>query len=316
MSVRWYVVRRVAWAVVATYLVLSVTWALVALPGNPNEMGAAFAAAARGDSAYAGIRDQSRPLLDRYLDWLVGFSTLQWGRSETRFVPVTEVVAGAVPVTLTYVVPAVLLAAVGGVAVGLATVATRRRWPERLVTAGAYLGMSLPNFWLATLLLLFFGGHLGWIRFAYDPESSVWAAQNAKRLALAAVVLASYLVASQVRYARAESAEYVAADFVTTARAKGAGRLRVGWHVLRNAVVPLVALFFADLLAVLVFTAYIVEVVFGIPGLGQVSYDAIRSRDVPLVVATVLVPVLFGIVGNLVQDLLYAALDPRIGVEG
>lgn len=313
---RWgYVLRRLAWAVLATYLVLSVTWALVAIPPDPSEASARFAAAQRG-SAYATVADEDRSLATRYVDWVGGFLTLQWGRSTSRGAPVTDVMARAIPVTLTYLVPAVALAAVGGAAVGLAAAVARRRWPERVVAAGAYLGMSLPNFWLATLLLLLFGGELGVIRFAYDQESPVWAAQNAKRLALAAGVVATYLVASQVRYARAESAEVRHAAFVKTARAKGGGRLLVGRHVVRNTLVPLVSLFFTDLLGVLVFTAYVVEVVFGIPGLGSVSFGAFVDRDVPLVVAAVLVPVFVGIFGNLLQDLAYVVLDPRVGSEG
>ncbi len=316
MSRAGYVLRRLVWVLLATYLVLSVTWALVAIPTDPTEAAEAFAIAVQGGSPYENVADPSEPILDRYLTWVGGFVTFEWGRSATHGAPVTAVVAEAIPVTLTYLVPAVLLAAAGGVAVGLTTAAARRRWPERAVAALSYVGMSLPNFWLATLLLLLVGGHYGWIRFAYDPQSPVWAAQNAKRLVLAAVVVATYLVASQVRYARAETAETRTAEFVRTARAKGAGRLRVGRHVVRNAMLPLVSLFFTDLLGVLVFTSYIVEVVFGIPGLGLVSYEAMVDRDIPLVVATVLVPVFVAIFGNLLQDLAYVALDPRIGTEG
>ena len=126
-------------------------------------------------------------------------------------------------------------------------------------------------------------------------------------------MLGTSLLAGQARYARAESSEYVNAEFVKLLRAKGASGWAVARHLLRNAAVPLLSLFFADLLVIVALNIFVLEVVFGIPGLGQLSYEAIQNRDLPLILGTVMVLVFAGIFGNLFQDITYRTLDPRIG---
>ena len=127
------------------------------------------------------------------------------------------------------------------------------------------------------------------------------------------IVLSTSAIASEMRYARAESLEYVHAEFVKTARAKGLSENEVTVrHIFRPAMVPLITILVGDILGLLFAGAYVIEYIFQIPGLGLISYNAIIQQDTPLVLATVLIPVFIAIIGNLIQDICYTMLDPRI----
>jgi peptide/nickel transport system permease protein len=137
--------------------------------------------------------------------------------------------------------------------------------------------------------------------------------QNVRQLLAPVLVLATGAFAGNMRYSRAEALEYVNAEFVKTARAKGASDWRVLLvHILRPAAVPLMTIFIADLLGLLLASSFLVEVIFQIPGLALLGYNAIVNQDTPLVMGTTLIPVLLLLVGNLLQDIAYTVLDPRI----
>lgn len=326
MSSWRYLLRRVGFALFAAYLVVSLTFAFVTFTPDPNQYRVAYQRTMEtgGDagevgeavSAYRQARNYDEPLLDRYANWMVDIVQLDWGVAyslgedprDDQGPPVTTVVGGAIPHTLAYVLPAMLFSLVGGIAIGLYSATHQHSLFDRFGTAVAYLGEGVPDFWLAQVLLLVFVGQFG----QYGQITASWW-DPVKGVVLPAAVLGTSLLAGQVHYARAESLEYVGSEFIKLVRAKGASGWHVARHVLRNAAVPLLSLFFTELLGVLVVNVYVIEVVFGIPGLGQLSYQAIQGRDLPLILGTTLVIVCFGIGGNLVQDLAYAVLDPRIG---
>lgn len=313
--------RRVGFAVVAMYLVLSVTFLVVALPPDPGEAAVARQAARetggdteaveRAIAAYREARNLDDPLALRWLRWMVDVTTLDWGRSYTTNLPVLTMVARSLPQTLQYVVPAMVLSAAVGVAAGIYAATEPASLYARFGSTGAYLALSVPNFWLAELLpvllvLPLLGSGVGAL-------AALGAFLDSRVLPV--VVVATSLLAGQLRYARAEAAEYVGTDLVKLVRAKGGDDRRVARHVLRNAALPLVSLFFTDMLAVLVVNIYVIEAVFGIPGLGQLSLLAINTRDLPLLVGTTTVVAVFGVGGNLLQDVAYLVLDPRVGAE-
>lgn len=315
MSDRWQFVRRTAFAIIAIYLVLTVTFGFVTLTGDPNQGAIAFqAATTQGEDAaqtalaeYRETRNLDEPLAERYVHWLVDMTTLDWGTSFSRNAPVIALIGEALPRTLAYVVPAMAFALVGGIGIGLYSAIRQGTVLARIGTGVAYLGLGVPNFWLAGALLFVFTVPLG--RYG---TATIDGWPLLKSVVLPSVVLGTSLLAGQARYARAESLEYVNAEFVKLLRAKGASGWDVARHLVRNAAVPLLSLFFADLLLILALNIYVIEVVFDVPGLGQLSYGAIRDRDLPLVLGTTMVLVVFGIVGNLVQDIAYRMLDPRI----
>lgn len=319
------VARRLVIALVAVYLVMTVAFAFVALTPDPNQALVAYQAQTGGGSAedvreavqaYREARNLDDPVLQRYGRWLVDVSTLDWGMSYTYDRPVTGLIAQRLPYTALYVVPALALSLVGGVTVGLYSAFNRRGVLDRVSSLTGYLGLGVPNFWLAEVATLAaaaqFGAGVGTVHANGRPDA-FWSMAHLRAFALPALVLASGLFAGQLRYARAESMEYVNAEFVNALRAKGVSRLSVARHVLRNAAVPILSLFFTDMVAVLVVNIYVIEAVFGIDGLSALSLTAIHQRDLPLVLGTTMVIALVGIAANFLQDIAYAALDPRIG---
>lgn len=316
MSSRWKLLRRGLFTVFAIYLVLTIAFGFVTLTGDPNQGAIVWdtsttqgqEAATEALAEYREARNLDDPLAERYASWLVDMTTLDWGTSFSQNAPVMKLIANALPRTLAYVIPAMAFALVGGIGIGLYSATHEQTLLSRLGAGVAYVGLGIPNFWLAGTLLFAFTIPLGQYGQATVPY---W--QVLKTTVLPAFVLGTSLLAGQARYARAESSEYVNAEFVKLLRAKGASGWAVARHLLRNAAVPLLSLFFADLLVIVALNIYVLEVVFGIPGLGQLSYGAIQNRDLPLILGTVMVLVFAGIFGNLFQDIAYRALDPRIG---
>ncbi|MFA1610392.1 ABC transporter permease [Halobellus rubicundus] len=322
MSLHWYTARRVAWAGVVAFVILTVTFVLLEYAPDPQLARIQFRAAASGGSAeaaaeaYVRRRGLQGPLWARYLDYLANLATGDWGWSDTRSQPVVTAILTALPYSLMYTVPAVLLSTFFGIAIGLYSAFNQYTKADYAATFVAFFGISIPNFWFGIVLILVFAVHLGWVPVLFDAQlarTRPFSLANARQLALPVFVLGTGAIASTMRYARAEALEYVRAAFVKTARAKGASEWRIlTRHVLRPTLVPLSTILVGDLLGVILSASYLVEVVFGIPGIGRLSLEAIRRQDTALVLGTTLVPVFVAVIGNLLQDLAYAALDPRI----
>ena len=328
MSLGWPLVRRVAFAVIAAYLVVSVVFAFVAVAPTTNtgwikwtNIGGADDAAEEV-TAYREARNLDEPLLDRYTDWLIDVTTLDWGQayggvgpgvpgsSYEAGTPVTSLVGNALVATLRYVIPAMVIAVVGGIAIGLYTATHQHTLLDRLGTSVAYLGFSVPNFWIAQILVLFVLGGSGSL--LVELGLSGRAFEILQLVVFPTLILASSLLAGQMRYARAQSLEYHNSEFIKLVRAKGAGGWRVARHLLRNAALPLFSLFFTEMLGLVVLNVFVIEYVFGIPGLGGLSLFAYQEQDLPVILGTTMVIVLFGVLGNLFQDIAYLALDPRV----
>ena len=336
MSRGWWVARRVIFAMFAAYLVLSTVFVFVALTPDPRVGELTYAATSQANNqripveqtdaweqlqTYKAERGLNEPFLERYENVLVSYTTFDWGESygadgQTTFggsygsgyaanVPVIGLVGNALGHTLRYVLPAVLFAVVCGLGAGLYSATHQRSLLDRLGTSVAYLGFSFPNFWLGTIALVLVGTG-GWLGVRSGSEFL-------RTTTLPAAVLGTTLFAGQLRYTRAQSLEYIDAEFIKLVRAKGATNGRVGRHLLRNAAIPLLSLFFADMLGLLVLNIFVIEYVFGIPGIGSLGLVAVQGRDLPVVLGTTMVIVLFGVAGNLLQDVAHRMVDPRIG---
>ena len=319
MGMKWYVVRRVAWAVVATYLAVSLTFGLLMITPNSGADVAAAQAAVSGQDyeavreSYLERRGLDRPITEQYVDYMTNIFTLDWGYSFTQNEPVMDAIADAWLYSAQYFVPAIVISAVLGYGIGLYSALNRYTPTDYLGSFLAYFGISIPNFWFAIVLILLFGVIFRVVPTFYDSSVPILSVQNARQLILPVIVLSTASVAGQMRYSRAQAIEYARSAFVKTARAKGASDWRVlTRHVLRVALVPLSTILIADVLAVLFAGSFIIESIFQIPGLGRLALTAIEEKDTPLVLATTLIPVFIAIVGNLLQDLAYVALDPRI----
>lgn len=326
---KWYIFKRLVWAGVATMLVLTITFVLMYLTPNTRLMELQFQAAQGGGdpeqvrAAAESIRGLDRPFHVQYLDFIQNMLSLNWGWSTTRSEPVVDALVTAIPYSMMYGVPAVLLSTVLGIAIGLYSATNQYTRGDYIGTFIAFFGISIPNFWFAIILLVIFGGWLGWVDFLFNTQApkinGEWALSaivswpNIKQLILPMFVLMTGSIASIMRYSRAEALEYVEADFVKTAKSKGVSeRSILTKHIFRPASIPIATILVGDILGIVFVGSYLIEVVFGIPGLGLLSYNAIVNQDTALVFGTVFIPVFIAIVGNLAQDIAYVILDPRI----
>ncbi|KTG08686.1 hypothetical protein AUR64_18655 [Haloprofundus marisrubri] len=320
MTTGRYLLRRTAWTLFVAYLILSATFFVFAFTPDPNQQGPQFGMsreeAEEFKSQYAAAHNYDEPLADRYVEWMTAYATLEFGYSYVRDRPVSAVLGESIPVTLAYLVPALLFSLVGGVLLGLLAAMFRGGPLDWVVSGGAYVGMGVPAFVAAVLVTLLAGEYAGVASIIqWSAERSALSAANLPALVVPAVVVALNLSAVMVRYARAESLEYLPAEFVKTLRANGARTRDVARHVLKNASVPLFSVAVSELLTVLFVSVIVVEVVFGIPGFGRLAFVAIEERDIGVILATTFVPVAVGLGGNLLQDIVYAVLDPRIETE-
>lgn len=305
-----YVGERVAFAVLSAYAVVTVLFLAVTAGAwfrvqerlaLARYNGASEAAVDRLRARLVEERGLDAPLYDRYFDWLVDVTTLQWGDSLVYRQSIVSVLDGRVQTTLGYVLPGVALGVALGVGLGV-FVALRRDgvldWGARL---GAYALLGVPSFMLVLYVSFF--------------TSLTLRAGATDTWVVASLVVASAVLAGQLRFARTAALEQTGKAFVKTLRAKGATRLRLGRHVLRNASLQVISMSISDLLSVMVLTVYVVEEVLMIDGLATASLRGVRESDISLVIWTTLVIVVIGIVGNLLKDLLYGYLDPRVRID-
>ncbi len=250
---------------------------------------------------YLAERNLDGPFLENYVHWMVDMVTLRWGHSIETGDLVTSLVFESVLRTAAYVLPAMVLAVTIGITLGVYAALRRGSRGETAGRLTTYLLFGLPNFWIGSLVLVLLG----------IPVSVGDGSVLSEHL-LPVALLTTTLLAGQVSYARSESMEYVSAAFVKLLRAKGASDWRVARHVLRTAAIPLISLFFTEMLAVLVLSVFVLEYLFGIDGFGMVLYDAVNARDLPVVLGCTLVVIVVGVLGNVVQDVGYSVLDPRV----
>lgn len=312
---RRYILGRFAWAIFATWAVVTAIFLFLAWTPDPNETLVAWAA---GDDveaveAWRQARNYDLPIYERYWLWLGSFLTLDLGTT-VEGESVREAFAETLPVTFLYIVPAVLISTIFGVGIGVYTAIKNGGYVDRVVSTIVYSGFALPVFWLGEIAIVIGVWELGWVEIAWDDRYGATHPDNIQSLILPALVVGVNLLAIQARYTRAEALEFVPQEFIRTLRAGGASTNDVARHVLRNAALPLISLFCIEGIALLLVTVYVIEVVFGIPGAGLLAYEAVINQDPGIVlVATVMVAIV-GILGNLLQDVLYTWLDPRVEV--
>ena len=319
MGMRWYAARRVMWAAVVAFIIISITWGLLAAAPDKDILEAKQKAAQQGESAEAAaerlekLKGHDRPLWERYTTYMTDVFTLRWGWSESRGQPVTDAILTSLYYTMQYSIPWTILTLVLGAVVGLYSAVNQYTKKDHAATLFAFFGMSIPNFWFGIILLLIFAVHLGWVPVIYNTDVPVFSWANVKQLILPVFVLVTGSIGTYMRVTRNEAAEYLNTDFVKTARAKGANNHRIlTRHILRPASVPMSTTFVGSMIYLFIGQSYLVEMVFGIPGLGNLTLQAIQSQDTALVLGTSFIGIFVAVIGNLVQDIAYTVLDPRI----
>ena len=249
---------------------------------------------------------------EQYWRWASGVVQGDFGDSFRNAEPVSDVLWRAIPITLELMILALLIAVVLGIPLGVISAVRRDSASDYASRVAGLIGISIPSFWLATLLLLFTSRVFGWVppltytSFFDDPLT------NLSQFALPAISISVFTLAIVMRMVRATMLEVLSQDYVRTARAKGVKhRLVVYRHALRNALIPVVTIVGFEI-GILMGGAAIVEIIFGLPGVGYILLQAIFNRDYPLVQgATLLIAVIF-VVANTLVDVVYGWLDPRI----
>jgi peptide/nickel transport system permease protein len=265
-----------------------------------------------------------QPLHIQYASWLKRILTFDFGYSLRDHRPVIDKLKERIPVSVMLTGISLVVAYLLAIPLGVYS-ATRRHTPmERLTTVLLFALYSLPNFWVATMAIVYLGGGDFWNVFpVYGLQSSgaedwPWRLRIQDRilhLILPAACMSYYSLAVISRYMRTSMLEVIGQDFIRTARAKGLSeRLVIYRHALRNSLIPLVTLM-AELLPALIGGSVVIETLFSIPGMGALSYEAVFSRDYPLLMAIFTLSALVTLVGVLISDFLYTLVDPRIGYE-
>jgi peptide/nickel transport system permease protein len=319
-----YLVRRLLYAVLTFAGITVATFALIhSVPGDPITfyMGRAGIRSLPPEMVTAIRRSLhlDEPLPAQYLRWLRGSVTFDFGRSTVDRRLVRDVILEKLPNTFQLNAFAFLVAALLGVPIGLWSASRSGRLTERASAVGFFLLYSLPSFWVALLLIQLFSVRFNWLPLfglnSDDYPSLGMGGQIVDRLThmvLPVLTLTYAQLAIFARFSKSALTEVIRQDYITAARAKGAGTAAVIWrHAFRNALLPLITLFGLTI-PYLMSGSVIVEQIFQWDGVGLLYYNSILARDYPVVMALTVVTAVLTLVASLIADILYAFADPRV----
>ena len=313
-----YLFRRLIIALPSLIGISLILFVLLALaPGDP------FGELAANPNIPPEVREALRikfgiddPVLIRYFRWLVAILHGDWGFSFASRIDVDQLVLQRIPTTL-YVVGSAQLVALA-VALPVGVYAAMRPYSifDQIANTIAFIGFSLPTFFTGLLLILIFSVNLGWLPFVYRVDIPAtgwqWYWESFKQAIMPIIVLGLFQAASYTRYVRSAVLDVIKLDYVTTARSKGlAERKVIVKHVVRNALIPVVTLVALQMPTVFG-GAIITEQIFRVPGIGSLLISAILANDTPVIMGVTFVFACLVILFNLIADLLYGFLDPRI----
>lgn len=308
-----YLIRRGLISIVTLIAISMIVYSILYLaPGDP------LGGLATNPNVSPEVREQIRdswglndPLYVQYFKWAKSyFIDFDWGQSLTSRIPVKDYVFDRLGVTLSIVGTAYLIGVMIAIPVGVISALKQYSWFDNVATTFAFIGFSIPTFFSGLLLILLFSVQLDWLPFVYDSTATGWT--RVTQAIMPITVLALFGSAQLTRFVRASMLETINQDFVRTARAKG---LKEKWvvfrHIMRNAMIPVITIIALQLPAV-VGGAVITEQIFRIPGIGRALIDGINSKDVPVVMAITFGVSILVVLFNVLADILYALLDPRI----
>src|SRR5215470_3933160 len=313
-----YLLRRLLIALPSLLGISLILFALLALaPGDP------FGELASNPNIPPEVREALRakfgiddPIFVRYLHWLAAMLHGDWGFSFASRIDVDRLILQRVPTTLYVIGTAQILALAIALPVGVYAAMRPYSIFDQIANTFAFIGFSLPTFFTGLLLILIFSVNLGWLPFVYRTDiPSVgwhWYLEYFKQAIMPITVLGLFQAASYTRYVRSSVLDVIRLDYVTTARSKGLNEGKVVVkHVVRNALIPVVTLVALQMPAVFG-GAIVTEQIFRIPGIGSLLITAILANDTPVIMAVTFVFACLVVVFNLLADILYGWLDPRI----
>lgn len=318
-----YLLRRLAGLVPLMIGISLVSFLVIHLaPGEPSviqgEMGKRSTAELR--QQFREIYGLDKPLHVQYVDWLGRMVRLDFGRSMTTDrQPVLDKIAEKLPVTILLNVVTLVVIFLVSIPLGVAAATHQGKLFDRVSTVAVFVGFATPSFWLALILMLVFGVWTGWLPISgltslyHDSLSPLGKVVDvARHLVLPVIALTFGAFAYQSRIIRGSMLEVIRQDFITTARAKGLSENKVIYkHALRNALLPMVTILGLSL-PELIGGSVIMETIFALPGMGRLFYSSVMMRDYTTIMGVLTIGALLTLIGNLLADLLYTVVDPRI----
>jgi peptide/nickel transport system permease protein len=316
-----YILRRLLIAIPSLLGISLVLFVLLALaPGDP------FAELTTNPAVPPEVRLALRakfglddPIYLRYLHWLIAMAQGDWGFSFASRINVDTLILQRLPTTLYVIGSAQVLAILIAIPVGVFAATKPYSMFDQISNTLAFVGFSLPTFFTGILFILIFSVKLDWLPMVYSTDIKAtgidWLGEQLRQAILPVMVLGLYQAASMTRFVRSAMLDVIRLDYVTTARAKGLGQRRVIiHHVMRNAMIPVVTLIALQMPAVFG-GAIVTEQIFRIPGIGALLIASILANDTPVVMAVTFVFACLVVLFNLIADVLYGWLDPRISLR-
>jgi peptide/nickel transport system permease protein len=313
-----YLIRRLLIAIPSLLGISLILFTVLAMaPGDP------FSEMATNPNVPPEVREALRasfglndPIIVRYLRWLAAMAKGDWGFSFASRIDVDQLILQRVPTTLFVVGSSQLLALSIALPVGIYAATRPYSVFDQIANTLAFVGFSLPTFFTGLLFILIFSVWLGWLPFVYRSDIAAtgwrWYWEMLRQAIMPILVLGLFQAASYTRYVRSSVLDVIRLDYVTTARAKGLSERSVTLrHITRNALIPVVTLVALQMPAVFG-GAIVTEQIFRIPGIGSLLIDAILANDTPVIMAVTFVFACLVVLFNLIADILYGWLDPRI----
>ncbi|WP_417409165.1 ABC transporter permease [Hoeflea sp.] len=301
-----FTLKRLGLAILVTFTVSLLSFSLLFMAGDPASAIAGENASATDIEAIRALYGFDRPFLVQYADWLTSALTGDFGQSYYFKLPVSTLIGERLSTTMLLGVCGISFALVTAIPLGVAAAMRPNSLIDRTALFLSVMGQAMPSFWFGLVLIVVFSIQLGWL----PPSGS----DSWKHFIMPTIVLGYYAMPAIMRLTRAGMLEVLNADYIRTARAKGASEMRVMFkHALRNAVVPVVSLA-AVQMGFMLGGSIVVESIFALHGAGYLAWESIGRNDLPTVQALILIFSCFYIVFTFLSDLLNAWLDPRIRV--
>jgi len=303
-----FIVKRLGLALISLFLLSLTIFLLMRVTGDPAVL---LAEPGASQADLDAIRQQfglDRPLYTQYVSFISHLVRGDFGQSFYYRTDVFELYMSRLPASLLLAAAAMAFSLIIGIPTGIIAAVRVNQWWDSIGKVFALLGLSMPSFWVGLVMILFFSVYLGWL-----PSSG---SGTALHLIMPAIALGWVFAASHMRLTRSSMLEVLGSEYVKLARLKGLPEaLVISKHAFKNALIPVLTLAGINLV-IMVNVAVVVETVFAWPGVGRLLFEGITFRDFPVVQATVLLGGVMIVVVNLLVDILYAVIDPRIRYEG
>jgi len=329
---RDYILKRLLLLIPTLFGITLITFFIIQLaPGNPVERKLQLDQGIQAEAITQQIVEETKklygldkPIYVRYGIWLKQIVTLDFGRSYKDHRPVINKIAERIPITLTLNIISIILIYLIAIPIGVSSAVSHGRFSERISTFFLFILYSIPSFWMAMILIFFLGGGDYWDLFPVygilSPGAENYpffkkAINFLWHIALPVFCLTYGSLAYLSRFQKGSLLEVLREDFVRTATAKGLPRHKVILkHALRNALIPIITIL-AGILPAMIGGSVIIESIFSIPGIGQLGFESVLSRDYPVIMAIATISAVLTLFGILIADLIYVLVDPRISFE-